>query len=820
MQTRRRFLQDMALLAGAAGINGGILDSIKKAIAIEPEKGTSFLDAEHVVVLMQENRSFDHTFGTLSGVRGFNDPRALQLANGDPVWVQSNAKGEKYVPFRLDIKKSRVTWMGDLPHSWPDQTAAANKGYHDGWLEAKQNRRAKEIPLTLGYHTREDLPFYYALADAFTVCDQNFCSSLTETTPNRLHLWTGSTRPKKSLDTPAIIRNRMCSYDNFVTWPTVPELLEDHGVSWKIYQNELTVPTGLTGEAASWMGNFGDNPIEWFTQFHVRHHQKHREFLKQRMKSVAGEIQAAEKKLAMESGSAAEETSKRIAKLKEALARDEKDCEQFSPENFAKLPQREQSLHQRAFTTNVDDPGYREVEEYSYQDGDKTHRLAVPKGDVLHQFRKDVNAGSLPAVSWLVPSARFSDHPSSAWYGQWYLSEVLNILTANPEVWKKTIFILTYDENDGFYDHIPPFQAPHPQRPETGKTSDGLDTTLDFLVNAEGRDNSLGLGFRVPMIIASPWSRGGCVCSEVFDHTSVVRFIETFASHKTGKPIRENNITDWRRAICGDLTSSFQVAADFDPGQQEYLERDPFIEQIHRAQFKNNPDGYHPLSADELKQIHKNPKKSILPQQESGVRRSTPLPYQLSADGSLSMNNSEFKLRLAAGNERFGDRSAGAPFIVYADTQKGTTVRYYATRPGAFVEDTWPLSLFEDGQYKFRVHGPNGFYREFSGSASAPQIEISFDDLPRNSEGHVAINIVQGASSPTQTLTVTDMSYGQAPIQTTLAGATRQTLRISTKESSGWYDIRVTLKDHPHFHKRYSGRVENGQWSVTDPAMA
>ena len=134
---------------------------------------------------MQENRSFDHTYGTLQGVRGFNDPRAIQLPNKNKVWLQSTNNGDTYAPFRLDIKNTKSTWMHSLPHSWGNQVDARNNGKFDKWLDAKHSghEEYKEMPLTLGYSTREDIPFYYELADAFTVCDQNFCSSLTGTTP-------------------------------------------------------------------------------------------------------------------------------------------------------------------------------------------------------------------------------------------------------------------------------------------------------------------------------------------------------------------------------------------------------------------------------------------------------------------------------------------------------------------------------------------------------------------------------------------------------------------------------------------------------------
>jgi phospholipase C len=255
------------------------------------------------------------------------------------------------------------------------------------------------MPLTLGYNTREDLPFYYAFADAFTVCDQNFCSSLTGTTPNRLHLWTGSIRAKASADSPALVRNEDCDYGAWVSWTTFPERLEGHGVSWKIYQNELTVPSGLTSEADAWLANFGDSPIEWFTQFHVRFAATHREFLEKQIKALPKEIEALKKRLPTQAPDQQEKLRQQIADLSAKLASCEKDRAEFSPENFDKLSAREKNLHARAFCTNIGDPAYRELVDISYKDGDATRRLKVPKGDLLHQFRKDVEGGILRSLS-------------------------------------------------------------------------------------------------------------------------------------------------------------------------------------------------------------------------------------------------------------------------------------------------------------------------------------------------------------------------------------------------------------------------------------
>lgn len=833
MKSRRHFLQDIAALSGAGLAASAIFEPIQKALAIDPPEGSTYLDAEHVVILMQENRSFDHAFGTLQGVRGFNDPRAIELSNGNPVWAQSNKAGETYIPFRLDIKESKTTWMGCLPHGWDDQVDAANGGKHDRWLDTKRSgaREYASMPLTLGYHTRKDIPFYYALADAFTICDQNFCSTLTGTTPNRLHLWTGTIREKPDPKTPALVRNEDCDFGAWVHWATFPERLEDQGISWKIYQNELTVPSGLIGEADAWLGNFGDNPIEWFTQYGVRFSESHRKHLEKRAKTLASELDAVRKQLASQTGAATEKLQERKTDLEATLARVNKDRETFSAENFERLSPRQKSIHARAFTTNSGDPAYRELTEITYRDGDKTRRMAAPKGDVLYQFRKDVNEGTLPSVSWLVPPERFSDHPGSAWYGQWYLSEVLSILTKNPEVWKKTIFILTYDENDGYFDHVPPFQAPHPDKPESGLASKGLDTTLEHLElevdrkhkpNGSVRGNSLGLGFRVPMLIASPWSRGGFVYSEVTDHTSPIQFLEKFLSQKTGKKIEEPNISAWRRAICGDLTASFQTYFDEESGLSSFLGRDAFLEAIHRAQFKNPPTGFHPLTEKEVADVRAQSKETMMPKQELGTRESCPLPYELFVDGALNKDRTHFRISFQADNTIFGDRAVGAPFILYAKTAQGLTVRHYAVVAGTSVEDTWPLETFAEGVYHLRVYGPNGFFREFTGDKDDPQVEVSLGyyrpDAKAQPSGDLQFTIANRTSAPLH-LVLRDQTYGRDDEEFTLAAGEEKVLVRPSAQDSGWYDYGVTVKGAGRFLKRYAGRVETGRFSITDPYM-
>jgi phospholipase C len=815
MPTRREFFRAAAALTGTA-FPQHLIAAIDRAAAVEPEPGSSVLDAEHVVVLMQENRSFDHLYGSLRGVRGFNDPRVVTLPDGNPVWVQSDTAGKKHVPFRLDLKETKITWMGSLQHSWTDQVDAGHGGRHDRWLTAKQSghKEYAAIPLTLGYHTRDDVPFYYALADAFTTCDQHFCSSLTGTTPNRLHLWTGTIREKPSADSPAMVRNEDVDYGRLASWTTFPERLESHGVSWKVYQNELSLASGLEGEADAWLANFTDNPLEWFTQYRVRFHPPHRKYLAKRVETLTAELETANR----------ENQSAKVAELTAALRGAKKERDEWFKENFDKMTPREKRLHERAFSTNTGDPAYRSLTNLTYRDGTENRTVAVPKGDVLHQFRNDVESGTLPTVSWIVAPERFSDHPGSAWYGAWYLAEVLDILTKNPAVWKKTVFLLTYDENDGLFDHVPPYAPPIPNRTDAGKVSAGIDPAVEYVTlaqdrkrkpAAEAREGPIGLGYRVPLVIASPWSRGGWVNSQVCDHTSVLQFLERLVSHKTGRKLEEPNISRWRRTVCGDLLSVFQPAPVEGEAPGKFVGRDAYVEQIHRARFKPVPTSPAALTADDIDKIRRSPATSRLPRQEPGTRPSCALPYQLVVDGSLDPTKSKFVVRFAAKNEQFGDRSAGAPFTAYAVTSTGWTVRHYAIRPGDVVEDEWPLSTFDAGRYRIEVHGPNGFYREFAGGAGDPAVDVAVEPRPA---GELLVDVTN--RGPAVTVFVRDRSYGGPDVRRTLPTDGRVVFGVDASLSSGWYDVAVELDGRSDFVRRYAGRVETGRPSTSDPAMA
>ena len=836
MDSRREFLKKAALLSGAAGF-ATLPASVQRALAIDPAPGTSYLDAEHIVFLMQENRSFDHCYGALQGVRGFNDPRSIRLPNKNSVWLQTNAAGETYAPFRLDIKDTRVTWMGSLPHSWSNQVDARNNGKYDKWLDVKQSGHSEyaKMPLTMGYYSRQDIPFYYALADAFTVCDQHFCSSLTGTTPNRLYFWTGTIRAVQNENSPALVWNEEADYNNMVSWKTYPERLEEEGVSWKIYQNDISVEGGFSGEEDSWLANFGDNPIEYFTQYNVKLSERYINYLEKAAAKLPAEIAALEKQVEGAAADKADALKKTLQYKKEQLEKVKKDRQLYTREKYAQLSPQMKSLHEKAFTVNKKDPHFGQLTSLQYQDGATSRKVTIPKGDILHQFREDVKNGSLPTVSWIVAPENFSDHPSSAWYGAWYVSEVMDILTRNPEVWKKTIFVLTYDENDGYFDHVTPFVAPNPRDKESGKVSAGIDASVEFVSRQQEqqrtwmsedhkRESAIGLGYRVPLVIASPWSRGGWVNSQVFDHTSSLQFLEDFLQHKTGKPLQEPNISAWRRAVCGDLSSVFRPYNGEKIQQPAFVEKDAFIESVHKAKFKGVPNDYKKLTPAEIALINRNPAgTALMPSQEKGIRPSNALPYELYVDGQLNSDGT-FGISFSAANKAFGKKAAGAPFTVYAPGKyKGEdmSVWSYALTAGDKLEDSWQLSSFDGGQYHLQVHGPNGFFREFKGSSKDPQVAVSCGypyGAGQKPTGQLLLKLINNSQSAVN-VEITDNSYKTRTRTLLLKAGASQEILLDLGKSFGWYDHSVKLKGNSQFEQRFAGRVETGKASFTDPLM-
>jgi phospholipase C len=835
MDSRRDFLKKAAMLTGGIAMMNTLPPAIQRALAINPEMGSTYLDAEHVVILMQENRSFDHCFGTLQGVRGYNDPRAIRLPDQKPVWLQTDAVGNTYSPFRLDIKDTKVTWMGSLPHSRASQVDANNLGKYDKWLPAKRsgNKSYADMPLTMGYYTREDLPFNYGMADAFTVCDQNFCSAMTSTTPNRSFFWTGKITHDQDGLPKANIRNDDFSYGD-MPWETFPELLEQNNVDWKFYQNDLSCGGGFVKEERAWLANFGCNLLEFFKAYNVKFSDRNIKSLQKQAEELPDQINKLQEKTPSDEATTIR-VRESIKKKQDVLDNARSELSKWNKESYAKLSDREKSLYNRAFVINSADPNFRNITDLTYSDNGEERKATVPKGDLLHQFRSDVNSGKLPTVSWLAGPENFSDHPTAPWYGAWYVSEVLDILTKNAEVWKKTIFIVTYDENDGYFDHIPPFSIPDNKLPGTGKCTVGIETEIEHVrleneikqgvPKNQAREGAIGLGFRVPMLIASPWSRGGKVCSEVFDHTSTLQFLETFVNQKFNKNIRLGNISQWRRTICGDLTSAFTPYNGAPLEAIPFLNRDKNVETIFNAKFKQEPSSFKKLSTADIAQISAQP--SLLALQEKGTRPACPLPYQLYIHGSLSADKRSFEIKLEASNEAFGKKAAGSPFTVYAPvkynddtTEEISRNWHFAVAAGDSLTYNWPLNAFADDQYHLRVHGPNGFYREFMGNKSNPLLNITteYERSGAKLTGNVVVTIVNN-DSKTHGITINDNAYKTGNMDKTVAANSRTSIVMDLSKNFSWYDFSVKLNDYAAFEERFAGRVETGAISKTDPVM-
>jgi phospholipase C len=689
LQGRRDFVKAMLAAGGAAS---GLLPSIARALDIAPAKRTGTIqDVAHVVILTQENRSFDHYFGALPGVRGFGDRFAIPAsplpgAERRSVFVQPNeAEGQSpalIAPFRLDTQRDfRLIRPLGTPHSFTDSQAAWDNGRMGEWPRHKKNH-------AMAHFTRADIPFQYALADAFTLCDAYHCALHLSTNPNRLYIWTGTHDPLGRGHGPAINND----YDSFAdpqkhggyTWTTYPERLMDAGISFQIYQDMAD--------------NFTDNPLVGFRRY-------------------------------------------REAKVAQS-------------------------------------PELRELARRTIETRD------------LDLLKADVTAGRLPQVSWIVAPAAFSEHPSASTplQGAEYTSRVLDALTADPEVWARTVLLVNFDENDGLFDHVPP-PSPPARAPEDPTRTIGATTIpaddeyhvrTSHADDARYRNRPYGLGPRVPLYAVSPWSTGGYVASEVFDHTSIIRFLEArFGVH-------EPNISAWRRAVCGDLTSCFDFAA---PDNRSFVARLPQTRELSER-------------ASKLEEIAPPlPATLTAPIQEYGLRRRRAVPYRLDAYLCPPQGDTGLEIRMT---NRSADRAA--VFHLYRmDALDRAPERYTV---GARATLVAPLASGPSAAYDVFLLGPAGLHRRFTGRAGSLEARIDLAD------GKATL-VLQNHGLLEQTWTVGDLAYGRANRHGVLPGRARTRVTLDLEPSHGWYDLLIEQGTN---RQRLAGHIENGSPSYSDPA--
>jgi phospholipase C len=716
VKSRRDFLR----IAAAAVTGATVLPpSIRKALAIPAHSPTGTIkDVQHVVILMQENRSFDHYFGSLRGVRGFNDPRPALLPNGKPVWYQPPAavhtsryhsrglnRNAPYVlPFYLN-PQATTEFSPGTDHGWSSGHLAWNHGKWDQWVNQKQD------VLTMGYLKRQDVSFHYALADAFTICDAYHCSLHSNTAPNRIYLWSGTVDPRNvhgsKPNGPGMDER---AHTNGYTWTTFPERLEAHNITWKLYQ-------GGSGEPGTPTDNYTDNSLEFFAQYQVKE--------------------------------GASPTGPLVTK------------------------------------------------------GVSNHTLA--------EFRNDVLNNRLPQVTWIVAPYKYSEHPEACpTDGAHYINLVMEALTANPEVWSKTVLFLNYDENDGLFDHVVPPMPPLTSEPNAqGMVSQDLlaslgDEILDLdkypanktplIPGADpGGRQPLGLGPRVPMLIISPWTTGGWVCSQVFDHASVLQFLSARFD------IPEPNISAWRRSLCGDLTSAFDFsgAREAEVAQFHFEVPKPIVS-LHRP--------YHVPAAQSM------------PEQEPGTRKARALPYEMFVHARLKDKKDQATDKVWIDFANTG--ACGAAFLVYNRNEPDSNPRRYTVSAGDALTDYW-MTAHAQGAYHLAVYGPNGYLCEFRGNTADaatpagpnPEVAVRYDV-----EGNLSLSLANSGTAACSLSVGNTYDREATHTHSVAAGASVDDPWVLSA-SSGWYDLSVTAAEVPSFLRRFAGHVETGRPATSDPAV-
>jgi phospholipase C len=681
--TRRRFLQYTALgtaAAAAVGIGGGpaaaSVAGRSAARALPNGWSGTIADLKHVVILMQENRSFDHYFGTLRGVRGFGDKQILTYPNGNNIFQQPDAARTDLgylLPYNLTDQVD-----GDLDHSWDGDHEAWNGGLWNNWVPAKTEE-------TMGYFTRNEIPFQYAVADAFTICDGYHQAIMAPTSPNRMYFWTGTSAGWTSNPNDYEVDFGPDAGTPEVT--TYPELLQAAGINWRVYTNDTVGDSGTYPDY--FLGDYGDNPLWFYQQYNS--------------------------------------TNSRAGGTSELAIRGA--VTPWQPATARGL--------------NIDE----------------THAAYV-----LSTFINAVNSNNLPQVSWIVAPAGYCEHPSyTPDYGAHYVNTVLQTLFSNPELWSTTALFITYDEHDGFFDHQLP---PTPPPSVTGEYIDGWP---------------IGPGTRVPMLICSPWTRGGWVDSNVYDHTSMLKFLAAW----TG--VQPVNLTSWRASATGDLTAAF----DFQHPDFSIPANIPTLDQTWALSQLTGGSTAPPAEGDQQ-----------MPTQEPGTRPHRPTVHQPWADVTVDRTTGQVTAALT------NTGRVSVTFGIYPDNYlafTATQVTVLQSGPGSYV---WDATL-TGGNYAFSVYGPDGFLTSFAGQV-----------VPAGQDAGPVPVVTAQPSAATKTVTLTLADEGQQEIVYTLTpneyeGSTQTvTVQLGSPSTISWptdpygyYDVVITTNTADGFRRRYAGRI-------------
>ena len=433
---------------------------------------TGIHQIKHVIVILQENRSFDTYFGAFPGADG------IPMKNGVPaVCVPDPRSGSCVAPFadHADVN-------GGGPHGDTSATADINGGKMDGFVaQAQKGARGCANPTNpactnsaepdvMGYHTQSDIPNYWAYAQGFVLQDHMFEPNASWSLPAHLFLVSEWSARCTQHDNPGSCTNALQSPGDppkglakstgvprpgpIYAWTDLTYLLHAHQVSWGYY----VVP--------------GSEP----------------------------------------------------------------DCENAQAVTCAPVKQ------------NSSTPGIWNPLPYfdTVKNDGQLGNIQAVSG-----FYASAKAGTLPAVSWVVPSGQLSEHPPApVSFGQTYVTSLVNAVMSSPE-WDSSAIFVSWDDWGGFYDHVAP-----------------------PIVDANG------YGLRVPGIVISPYARHGYIDHQTLSFDAYDKFIEDDFLHGQRIDPMSDGRPDPRPDVRENVSILGNLMADFDFSQPP---RAPVVLPVHPA---------------------------------------------------------------------------------------------------------------------------------------------------------------------------------------------------------------------------------------------
>lgn len=295
------------------------------------------------------------------------------------------------------------------------------------------------------------------------------------------------------------------------------------------------------------------------------------------------------------------------------------------------------------------------------------------------------------------------------------------------------------------------------------------------------------------MLIVSPWTTGGWVCSQVFDHTSVLRFLEARFD------IPEPNISAWRRSLCGDLTAAFNFASPPEPSI-------PHFEVPKRIISQHRP--YHV------------PDVQSMPKQEPGVRKSRALPYEFFVHARLRDQETDAVME-KVWIDFANTGEAGVGFYVYNGVKPDDNPRRYTISANKSLSDYW-LTKEVNGAYDLSIYGPNGYHCHFGGNVEEvrthgkahPEVKVRYDVT----KGDLSLTLTNFGSAPCTFKVVNAYNKDASHSYSVTAGASVDD-HWELGTSSNWYDLSITVAEMPSYMRRFAGHVETGRPGTSDPAV-